>query len=96
MGRASDWLREERRRTLGDWVALCTSCGHAQRYFEASETELPPTCPTCAGRLLVRCRACGSRIASVFAVECEDCGSPLRAPTGFGVPIRRRRAGRDA
>ena len=34
MGKASDWLREERRKVLGDWVAVCLRCGFAQRYFE--------------------------------------------------------------
>jgi hypothetical protein len=42
MGRASDWLREERRKTLGDWVAFCLECGHVQRYFEELEAELRP------------------------------------------------------
>ena len=41
MGKASDWLKEERRKTLGDWVAVCLSCGFAQRYFEEWEAELP-------------------------------------------------------
>ena len=41
MGKASDWLREERRKTLGDWVSFCLACGHAQRYFEEFEAELP-------------------------------------------------------
>ncbi len=27
MGKASDWLREERRKVLGDWVAFCLQCG---------------------------------------------------------------------
>ena len=36
MGKASDWLREERRKTLGDWVAFCLACGFAQRYFDRS------------------------------------------------------------
>lgn len=91
VGKASDWLREERRQTLGDWVALCPRCGHAQRYFAGDEEQLPPVCPTCSGPLVVRCPHCGARIASVFAVECEGCGAALREPTGFGVPIRRRR-----
>jgi ribosomal protein S27E len=90
MGKASNWLREERRRTLGDWVAFCPRCGHAQRYFEGSERELPGVCPTCAAELVSRCRCCGARIASAFAVECEACGTALREPIGFGVPIRRR------
>src|SRR6266545_4070429 len=36
VGKASDWLREERRKTLGDWVAFCVACGFAQRYFDES------------------------------------------------------------
>lgn len=94
MGGASDWLREERRRTLGDWVALCPGCGHAQRYFEGGEAGLPDACPTCGRELVSRCPACAARIASVFAVECEACGGRLREPTGFGVPVRRSRAAR--
>jgi predicted RNA-binding Zn-ribbon protein involved in translation (DUF1610 family) len=91
VGRASDWLREERRRTLGDWVALCAACGHALRYFEDDEAELPEACPTCGEAMLSRCPACDARVASVFAVECEECGAALREPTRFGVPIRRQR-----
>lgn len=89
MGRASDWLREERRKTLGDWVAFCLSCGHAQRYFEDYETQLPDSCPTCGGAMLSRCPACEARFASVFAVECEECGGPLRPADAFGGPIRK-------
>jgi ribosomal protein S27E len=90
MGKAGDWLREERRRTLGDWVALCPGCGHAQRYFEGDEEEVAGACPTCGTQLVVRCPSCAAPIASVFAVECEECGARLRDPTGFGIPIRRR------
>ena len=57
MGKAADWLREERRRTLGDWVAFCVDCGHAQRYTEAVESELSPECPQCAGEMRSRCPA---------------------------------------
>jgi ribosomal protein S27E len=91
MGKASDWLREERRRTLGDWVAFCSSCGHVQRYFEGSESELPASCPTCGSAMVSSCGRCGARIASAFAVECEDCGAPLREAEAFGGPIRRPR-----
>jgi ribosomal protein S27E len=89
VGKASDWLREERRKTLGDWVAFCLSCGHAQRYFEESAGELPPACPTCGGEMRSQCPACGARFSSVFAVECEACGSALRAREAFGRPIRK-------
>lgn len=89
MGKASDWLREERRKTLGDWVAFCLRCGHAQRYFEESEGELPAACPTCGGELRHRCPSCSARFSSVFAVECEACGGPLRAAEAFGGPIRK-------
>jgi ribosomal protein S27E len=85
------WLQEERRRTLGDWVALCSGCGHVQRYFEDSQAELAADCPQCGRPLLVRCPECSARIASAFAVECEDCGAGLRADERFGSPIRRRR-----
>jgi len=89
MGKAADWLREERRRTLGDWSAVCLDCGHGIRYFDESEAELPGECPQCAGRILSRCEACGARFASMFAVECESCGSELRPAEQFGVRIRR-------
>lgn len=92
MGKASDWLKEERRRTLGDWVALCVTCGHAQRYFEEFEAELPERCPQCSGEMRWRCQGCNARFSSVFAVDCEACGAALRPPEGFGVPIRRTRA----
>jgi ribosomal protein S27E len=91
MGKASDWLREERRKTLGDWVAFCITCGHTQRYFEEFEPELPESCPQCAGEMRWRCPACGSRFSSAFAVECEACGEALRPSDVFGSPIRRAR-----
>ena len=89
MGKASDWLREERRKTLGDWVAFCLQCGFAQRYFEEWERELPEECPQCAGELRSRCPVCAARFSSAFAVECEVCGAALRPAEQFGVPIRR-------
>ena len=91
MGKASDWLREERRKTLGDWVAVCPGCGHAQRYFDEFEEELPVECPQCGERLRSRCPGCGARFSSAFAVDCEICAEPLRPAEQFGVPIRRTR-----
>ena len=89
MGKAADWLREERRKVLGDWVAVCLRCGAAQRYFEESEQELPAACSACGGELLARCPACDARFSSAFAVECEACGGPLRPGEQFGIPIRK-------
>ena len=89
MGKAADWLREERRKTLGDWVAVCLGCGYAQRYFDEWEHELPQECPQCGGEIRSRCPSCDSRFSSAFAVECEACGESVRAPDLFGVPIRR-------
>jgi hypothetical protein len=89
MGKASDWLREERRKTLGDWVAFCLTCGLAQRYFEEWEAELPAECPQCGGEMRSQCPSCGARFASVFAVECEECGAALRPAEQLGVRIRK-------
>jgi predicted RNA-binding Zn-ribbon protein involved in translation (DUF1610 family) len=89
VGKAADWLREERRKTLGDWAALCLACGHVQRYVEEREQHLPATCPTCGGEVRSRCPHCEARFASAFAVACEDCGGELRPPELFGVRIRK-------
>lgn len=90
MGEAADRLREERRKTLGDWAAFCLSCGSVQRYVEEREAALPRACPGCGGEILARCPGCGERFASAFAVACDACGAALREPELFGVPIRRR------
>jgi predicted nucleic acid-binding Zn ribbon protein len=89
VGKASDWLREERRKVLGDWAAFCLACGSAQRWFEEFETDLPSACPACGGELLHRCPACNAAFSSAFAVECEACKAPLRDAELFGVKIRR-------
>jgi rRNA maturation endonuclease Nob1 len=89
VGKAADWLREERRKVLGDWVAVCLGCGFAQRYFESSAGELSAACPACGGELRSRCPTCDAPFSSAFAVECEACGGELRPPDLFGTPIRR-------
>ena len=89
MGKAADWLREERRKVLGDWAAVCLDCGGALRWFEESEAELPERCATCGGRMLSRCPACDAPFSSVFAVDCEECGGPLRPADLHGTRIRR-------
>jgi predicted nucleic acid-binding Zn ribbon protein len=89
VAKARNWLQEERRKTLGDWVAVCLGCGFVQRYFEEFEAELPTSCPQCGGEMRSQCPSCGARFSSAFAVECEDCGAALRPAEQFGVRIRR-------
>ena len=89
MGKASDWLREERRRTLGEWVAFCVGCGHAQRYFEDHEADLPTACPSCGAEVRRACPSCGARFVSAFTVECEGCGTDVRPREQFGTTIRK-------
>ena len=89
MASRGNWLKEERRKTLGDWVAVCLACGFAQRYFDESEPELPETCPTCGGEMRSRCPSCNARFDSAFAVECEQCGGELRPRQLFGTQIRK-------
>jgi predicted nucleic acid-binding Zn ribbon protein len=84
-----NWIQEERRKTLGDWVAFCLTCGHTQRYFLELEEELDERCPQCGGELRHRCPSCGAPIASAFAVECEECGAAVRPPEVLGVRIRK-------
>jgi predicted RNA-binding Zn-ribbon protein involved in translation (DUF1610 family) len=89
MAKASEWLREERRKVLGDWVAFCLACGAAQRWFVEFEAEVPESCPQCGGPMLRRCPCCSAPFSSMFAVDCESCGEPLRPGELFGTPIRR-------
>ena len=89
MGKASDWLREERRQVLGDWVAVCLSCGAGRRWFEPYEAEMPDMCPECGGVLVRRCPSCNAPFSSIAAVDCENCSEPLRPDELFGSPIRR-------
>ena len=89
MGKAADWLREERRNVLGHWTSICLRCGAARRWFEEFEQEIPRACPACGGEVIHRCPACAAPFSSTFAVDCEQCGAPLRDRTLFGVPIRR-------
>ncbi len=89
MGKASDWLREERRKVLGDWVAFCLTCGAAIRWFEEFEDEMADRCVQCGGELLRRCPECDAPFSSVATVECESCGAKLRENELFGSRIRR-------
>ena len=44
-----NWIQEERRKTLGDYVAFCLRCGFTLRYFLEFEADLPSACPDCQG-----------------------------------------------
>jgi predicted RNA-binding Zn-ribbon protein involved in translation (DUF1610 family) len=89
MGRASDWLREERREGHGGGPAVCPSCGAGRRWIEQYEAEVPDVCPQCGGELLRRCKACNAPFSSIAAVDCEECGAALRPDELFGSKIRR-------
>jgi rRNA maturation endonuclease Nob1 len=89
MSKAADWLRQERRKVLGDWVAFCLGCGAARRWFEDFEADVPDTCPQCGGQLLRRCPSCGAAFSSLAVVDCEECGEPVRPNELFGSKIRR-------
>jgi hypothetical protein len=84
-----NWIQEERRKTLGDWVAFCVGCGFTLRYFDDFEPEVPPVCPQCDAEVRRRCPACDARFPSAFLVECEECGAPVRPAELFGGPIRK-------
>lgn len=89
VGKAADWLREERRNVLGHWSAFCLDCGAARRWFAEGEAEVPDRCPSCGGPMLRRCPSCDAPFSSSFAVECEACGAALRKPDLLGMRIRR-------
>ena len=97
MGKAADWLREERRKVLGDWTSICLTCGAARRWFEEFEAEIPTECPSCGGELLHRCPGCGAPISSTFAVDCEELrgtaarADALRRPDPEARPVADRR-----
>ena len=84
-----NWIQEERRKALGDWVAFCLRCGFTLRFFEGGEADIPATCPQCDGLIRHRCPACSALIPSAFAVECEECDAQLRPAELFGSSIRK-------
>ena len=84
-----NWIQEERRKTLGDYVSFCLGCGSVWRYFLEHEDELPASCPHCGRETRHRCPACSAPFPSAFAVECEECGAAVRPAEVLGVPIRK-------
>jgi predicted RNA-binding Zn-ribbon protein involved in translation (DUF1610 family) len=84
-----NWIQEERRKTLGDYVQFCLRCGFTQRYFLEFEEELASVCPDCGGELRHRCPACRAPFPSAFQVECEECGVEVRPAEMFGGRIRK-------
>jgi hypothetical protein len=84
-----NWIQEERRKTLGDYTCFCLECGSVWRYFLEGEAELPASCPHCGGETRHRCPACSAPFPSAFAVDCEECGAPVRPSEVLGVRIRK-------
>jgi rRNA maturation endonuclease Nob1 len=84
-----NWIQEERRKTLGDYVSFCLGCGAVWRYFLDNEAELARVCPHCGGETRHRCPACEAPFPSAFGVECEECGAAIRPPEVLGVRIRK-------
>lgn len=79
---------KNRNTELGDRACFCIACGWARRYYPGV-VEPPTECPACAGEVIAACRACGTDILSVMAIECDECGESLRAPEVNGVRIHR-------
>ena len=88
MGKAADWLREERRNVLGHWSAFCLECGAARRWFEDTEDELPEL-PLVRRRDAPPLPRLQAPFSSTFAVDCEECGGKLREPELLGMKIRK-------
>ena len=84
-----NWIQEERRKTLGDYTCFCLACGSVWRYFLEGESELPAACPHCGGETRHRCPECSAPFPSAFAVDCEECGAPVRPPEVLGVRTRK-------
>ena len=83
-----NWIQEQRRKTLGDYVSFCLDCGSVWRYFLEDEAGLEASCPHCGGETRHRCPACDAPFPSAFAVDCEECGAKLREPELLGMRIR--------
>jgi len=52
VSKAAEWLRQERRKVLGDWAAFCVTCGASWRWVEEFEANVREECPQCGGRVL--------------------------------------------
>jgi hypothetical protein len=85
MAKAADWLRQERRKVLGDWVAFCLGCGAARRWFEDFEADVPDTCLVWRQAVPLLPPAAPFPLA---VVDCEECGEPVHE-RAFGWKIRR-------
>ena len=90
VGKAADWLREERRKVLGDWVAVCLTCGAGRRWFEQFESEVPDACPECGGELLRRCKACGEHeVVLIVTSRLRNLARRLSVPAQHYAAARR-------
>ena len=60
----------------------CAACGRQGEVGTLLAYTLGPG-------VVLRCPACSAPFSSAFAVECEDCGRPLRDAELYGIKIRR-------
>ena len=93
VGKAADWLREERRNVLGHWRRSASTAARPAAGSSTREADVPETC-ACGGTILRRCPACEAPFSSTFAVDCEECGEPLRSPSCSGCASGASRRGR--
>ena len=84
-----NWIQEERRKTLGDYTCFCLDCGAVWRYFLEGEGGAAGRVPALRRRDAPPLPACSAPFPSAFAVECEECGAPVRPPEVLGVRIRK-------
>ena len=86
-GNGVDWLREERRRTLGDWAAFCLRCGHALRCSRSSRRA---SCrlPDLRRRVVSRCPSCDAVRPRPSRSTARSAARGCASPRAFGVRIR--------
>lgn len=82
--------KDDKRRVLGDAIILCGTCGFAKRYMELEGPPDLAACPDCGGTMIHDCPSCHAPLRSIMQVDCRVCGTQLRDPELFGVPIRRK------
>ncbi len=84
-----NWIQEERRKTLGDWVAFCLGAGTRSATSSRARVSCPRRVRSAEASFGTAVPSCAAPIPSAFAVECEECGAEVRRPELFGTAIRK-------